>query len=108
MKELQDKSEEQYKGELAQKRAEIDALDEQIVKAVTARMEIAREIALMKAERGEALFDASRESLLVERVVEMATQSGMTSDDAEEIFGALYSTLLQQSKEYQRKRLIQP
>jgi len=82
--------------ELKTAREKIDAIDEQMMKLFLARLEVAREVALAKRERGGPITDPAREREILSRVSE---EAGPEFENAARLF---FSTLFSISKARQR------
>lgn len=72
--------------ELAELRARLDAVDRSLLEAVRARNDIVRQIAEVKAKRGDQpLFDRTREREVYERADAIAREIGLSRDVARQI-----------------------
>ena len=78
-------------------RVKIDAIDEEIIKKLEERMRVAEEIAKYKKENGLSVMDARREREKIDQITEMA------SDDMASYTKILYNTVMELSKDHQRK-----
>lgn len=78
-------------------RRKIDAIDEEIVKKIEERMRVAEEIARFKKDNELPVLDAMRESEKIDQLTELA------SDDMASYTRILYSTIMEMSKDHQRK-----
>lgn len=82
--------------ELTQLRAEIDRIDRTLVAALNERGRIARKIGLYKKARKLPVFDASRETALLEKLRQLNT--GGISENA---LLQIYHAILTQSRKIQ-------
>lgn len=87
---------------LEKQRAEIDAIDREIVALFERRMQVVVEVARIKKENGIAILDANREKEVIKKV-----QSYLQDADLKEELAEAYETLMKVSKDYQRKQLEQ-
>ena len=78
-------------------RVKIDAIDTEIVKKLEERMRVAEEIAKYKKEHDLPVLDAYREREKIDQITEMA------SDDMASYTKILYNTVMELSKDHQRK-----
>ena len=85
---------------LDKQRAEIDAIDREIVSLFERRMQIVMEVARIKKENGIAIFDASREKEVIAKV-----QSYLKDATLKEELAEAYETLMKVSKDYQQKQI---
>ena len=82
---------------LDKQRAEIDAIDREIVSLFERRMQVVMDVARIKTENGMAIFDASREKEVIAKV-----QSYLTDEGLKEELREVYETLMKVSKDYQK------
>lgn len=82
---------------LDKQRAEIDAIDREIVSLFERRMQVVMDVARIKKEIGMAIFDASREKEVIAKV-----QSYLTDEGLKEELREVYETLMKVSKDYQK------
>jgi chorismate mutase/prephenate dehydratase len=75
---------------LAELRRQIDAIDEQVLALLNRRMEIVREIGLLKSASRGPVLDAAREREVLERLRAL-NQGPLTSDDVRAVFGEVIS-----------------
>ncbi len=75
--------------DLAELRAEIEALDRAIVERVAERVELARRIGALKRERGAGDLDPEREAAVIRRAVETARAHGLPAEGVRELFWSL-------------------
>lgn len=87
---------------LEKQRAEIDAIDREIVALFERRMQVVVEVAQIKKENGIAILDANREKEVIQKV-----QSYLKDATLKEELAEAYETLMKVSKDYQRKQLEQ-
>jgi len=80
--------------ELKQKRKEIDALDETIIKALEKRFDLSLEIGRAKKKTQSEIKDTKRETEIREKTAFSAYPEAIT---------AVYDTILSESKALQRK-----
>lgn len=85
---------------LEKQRAEIDAIDREIVALFERRMQVVVDVARIKKENGIAILDASREKEVIAKV-----QSYLKDDHLKEELAEAYETLMKVSKDYQKKRM---
>ena len=85
---------------LEKQRAEIDAIDREIVALFERRMQVVVDVARIKKENGIAILDASREKEVTAKV-----QSYLKDDHLKEELAEVYETLMKVSKDYQKKRM---
>ena len=85
---------------LEKQRAEIDAIDREIVALFERRMQVVVDVARIKKENGLAILDASREKEVIAKV-----QSYLKDDHLKEELAEVYETLMKVSKDYQKKRM---
>ena len=87
---------------LEKQRAEIDAIDREIVALFERRMQVVVEVAQIKKENGIAILDANREKEVIQKV-----QSYLKDATLKEELAEAYERLMKVSKDYQRKQLEQ-
>ncbi len=87
---------------LEKQRAEIDAIDREIVALFERRMQVVVDVARIKKENGIAILDANREKEVIAKV-----QSYLKDDHLKEELAEAYETLMKVSKDYQKKRINQ-
>ena len=85
---------------LEKQRAEIDAIDREIVALFERRMQVVVDVARIKKENGIAILDATREKEVITKV-----QSYLKDDTLKEELAEAYETLMKVSKDYQKKRM---
>ena len=85
---------------LEKQRAEIDAIDREIVALFERRMQVVVDVARIKKENGIAILDASREKEVITKV-----QSYLKDDTLKEELAEAYETLMKVSKDYQQKQI---
>ena len=85
---------------LEKQRAEIDAIDREIVELFERRMQVVVDVARIKKENGIAILDANREKEVIAKV-----QSYLNDATLKEELAEAYETLMKVSKDYQKKRM---
>lgn len=85
---------------LEKQRAEIDAIDREIVALFERRMQVVVDVARIKKENGIAILDANREKEVITKV-----QSYLKDDTLKEELAEAYETLMKVSKDYQLKQM---
>lgn len=85
---------------LEKQRAEIDAIDREIVALFERRMQVVVEVAQIKKENGIAILDANREKEVIQKV-----QSYLKDATLKEELAEVYDTMMKVSKDYQKKRM---
>ena len=85
---------------LEKQRAEIDAIDREIVELFERRMQVVVDVARIKKENGIAILDANREKEVITKV-----QSYLKDATLKEELAEAYETLMKVSKDYQKKRM---
>lgn len=85
---------------LHKQRAEIDAIDREIVSLFERRMQVVMDVARIKKKNGMAIFDASREKEVIAKV-----QSYLKDATLKEELAEAYETLMKVSKDYQQKQI---
>ncbi len=85
---------------LEKQRAEIDAIDREIVALFERRMQVVVDVARIKKENGIAILDANREKEVITKV-----QSYLKDATLKEELAEAYETLMKVSKDYQKKRI---
>ena len=85
---------------LEKQRAEIDAIDREIVELFERRMQVVVDVARIKKVNGIAILDASREKEVIAKV-----QSYLKDDHLKEELAEAYETLMKVSKDYQQKQI---
>lgn len=82
--------------DLKECREEINKIDDQMKALFLRRMEVVSEVAKYKIENNMAIFDASREASMKERL-------SVDTGDMKEYYLAFLEEMLVQSKQYQKK-----
>ena len=72
--------------ELEALRMQVDKVDDQILKALTERVQICREIGVVKKKRGVQVRDAARENSVFMEVKAKAVKSGLNPLQVEAVF----------------------
>ena len=87
---------------LEKQRAEIDAIDREIVALFERRMQVVVDVARIKKENGIAMLDANREKEVIAKV-----QSYVTDEGLKEELREVYEALMKVSKDYQKIQMDQ-
>lgn len=87
---------------LEKQRAEIDAIDREIVALFERRMQVVVDVARIKKENGIAILDANREKEVIAKV-----QSYLKDDHLKEELAEVYETLMKVSRDYQKIQMDQ-
>ena len=85
---------------LEKQRAEIDAIDREIVALFERRMQVVVDVARIKKENGIAILNASREKEVIAKVQSYLKDAALKEELAE-----AYETLMKVSKDYQQKQI---
>lgn len=85
---------------LEKQRAEIDAIDREIVALFERRMQVVVDVARIKKEKGIAILDANREKEVITKVQSYLKDAALKEELAE-----AYETLMKVSKDYQQKQI---
>ena len=85
---------------LEKQRAEIDAIDREIVALFERRMQVVVEVAQIKKENGMAILDANREKEVIQKV-----QSYLQDATLKEELAQVFEVMMKVSKDYQIKQL---
>ena len=85
---------------LEKQRAEIDAIDREIVELFERRMQVVVDVARIKKVNGIAILDASREKEVIAKVQSYLKDAALKEELAE-----AYETLMKVSKDYQQKQI---
>ena len=85
---------------LEKQRAEIDAIDREIVALFERRMQVVVDVARIKKENGIEILDASREKEVIAKVQSYLKDAALKEELAE-----AYETLMKVSKDYQQKQI---
>ena len=85
---------------LEKQRAEIDAIDREIVALFERRMQVVVDVARIKKENGIAILDANREKEVIAKVQSYLKDAALKEELAE-----VYDTMMKVSKDYQKKRM---
>jgi chorismate mutase len=70
---------------VAERRARISAVDDEIIRLIAERVQIARDIGRLKREAGVPTLDPGREAAVVRRTVERARRHGLADEPVREI-----------------------
>ena len=76
---------------LAECRAELDELDEQLIRLIKRRLELGLRAAIIKREAGLPILDPDRERKVIAQAKEWAREAGLSEDEVTEIFKRLVS-----------------
>lgn len=76
---------------LSRERALIDSIDEQIVKLLASRVQVARRIAKIKSTYKLKVYNGEREAEVLRRVRELSTTYSLDPERVEAIFKAIIS-----------------
>jgi len=93
------------KQELATLRDEIQALDAELLETVARRLEVAREIGLVKEKDGRQVRDLAREKIVIAEYVRNATSLGIDEDIASRLAGTLVEGSVRVQKGNKRRNL---
>jgi len=85
--------------EIAFWRSVIDSVDLELLKLLAIRMDVCKQIGLIKQSRGISISDKEREEEMLLRRQKMAERLGLNKEFVVEIM----NTILRQSKEIQRR-----
>lgn len=85
---------------LAEARKQIDAVDQQLVQLLEKRMAAVSLVTEAKAESGQAVFDSSREAIVLEKIAQK-----IENPDFQVPIVETFKAIMEQSKDYQRKKL---
>ncbi|MGM0238452.1 chorismate mutase [Enterococcus sp. AZ103] len=85
---------------LAEARKQIDAVDQQLVQLLEKRMTAVSQVTEAKAESGQAVFDSSREVIVLEKIAQK-----IENPDFQVPIVETFKAIMEQSKDYQRKKL---
>jgi chorismate mutase len=83
--------------DLASQRLEVQRIDEQIVRLIARRMDMAGNILRAKAAIGAVIEDTGQEALVIDRACRWAASMDLDEEDVKAIFGIL----IRMSKERQ-------
>jgi chorismate mutase len=70
---------------MTERRDRISAIDDEIIRLVAERVQIAREIGRLKREAGVPTLDPGREAAVVRRAVERARRQGLADEPVRDI-----------------------
>ncbi len=74
---------------LANLRAEIESIDEQLLALVTRRVDVAHRVAAAKKAVGLPVLDPKREAVVVRRAATFARDNGIEEEDLRDLFWSL-------------------
>lgn len=86
-------------------RIAIDELDDELVRLLVKRFDLAVQAARIKAGEGRVLFDGDREKLILDLVRERAQSEGIGNQEDLEALARLFADLLKESKVWQDRHL---
>ena len=72
-------------------RAELDQLDEQLIRLIKKRLELGLRAATIKHEAGLPIIDADREEKVMDQARAWADDAGLVEDEVADIFARLIS-----------------
>jgi chorismate mutase len=72
-------------------RAELDAIDAELVRLMSTRLELGLAAARIKRNRGLPIADPAREKTVIAQARDWAVKAGVSPDEVEEIFRRLIS-----------------
>ena len=84
--------------DIVELRAQIEAVDRDIIDSIATRLEIADELAKAKKDCSEVYWDSSREGGVIDRYMELCEEVGLSEAEARRIAELILSI----SKERQR------
>lgn len=79
----------------------IDSLDKEITALLVKRMEVTRDVAAYKQANGLPIFQPEREKIVIDKVSKLA------GEDYAPYIARIYQNLMDESKEYQKKWLVE-
>lgn len=85
---------------LAEARKQIDAIDQQLAQLLEKRMTAVSQVTEAKAKSGQAVFDSSREAIVLEKIAQK-----IENPDFQVPIVETFKAIMEQSKDYQRKKL---
>lgn len=88
-----------YKEGIDALRAQIDVIDDNLLKSLADRMEISRKIGLYKKEHNVAILQAGRWDNVLEGVKERARSLGLSEEFAEAVFNAIHDESVRRQNE---------
>lgn len=77
-------------------RRQIDEIDQELMRLLSKRMEIAREIGLLKREKGMVVFQPYRYNEIMERYIKFCADGRIEADAVREIFELIHSESIRQ------------
>ena len=93
-----DSEDEKFRADLSALRAQIDAVDSELVDALARRMEISRRIGRLKKENKISIMQAERWDVVMEDVLSRAAASGLDHDMVEEIYALIHTYSVKQQQ----------
>ncbi len=90
---------------LEQLRAEIDAIDEQLIVLLSARFSASEAVALEKMQIGKGIYDGDRERMILDKIRILSREKNFSPALAERIFEFLFheSRRAQETKMHERE-----
>jgi chorismate mutase len=70
-------------------RAQVEAIDAQLVELIAARQAAVREIGAFKREQGKPVLDPEREAQVLRRVAELARAAGLEEEELRDVWRKL-------------------
>lgn len=86
--------------ELEQLRNQINQVDERLVALLKQRFEIVEAVARTKQASGATVFDPTRERAVLKRVVDL-----VANEDYQPAVAQVFTTIMDQAKQLERKKL---
>ena len=82
--------------DLQESRKQIDEIDKELMRLLSKRMEISREIGELKREKGMVVFQPYRYNEIMERYVNFCSNGKLEADAVREIFEVIHSESVRQ------------
>ena len=95
---LADSADEKFRTGISALRAQIDAVDAEIIDALARRVEISRQIGRLKKENNISIVQAERWDVVLEDVLSRAEASGLDKKLVEEIFALIHANSVKQQQ----------
>ena len=93
-----DSADEKYRAALSALRAQIDAVDANLVDALALRMDISRQIGQLKKENNISILQAERWDVVLEDVLSRAAASGLDYKLVEDVFALIHAYSVKQQQ----------
>ena len=93
-----DSADESFKSGISALRAQIDAVDAEIIDALARRVEISRQIGRLKKENNISIVQAERWDVVLGDVLSRATASGVDKKLVEDIFALIHANSVKQQQ----------